>query len=323
MKRFNTSRLKLKPLRERESKTTIGVMINPDSKPPEISEDEYSRLESIANSIKSSRERNYSVVWAFGAHLIKNGLSKVLIELMKRGYVQHILANEAVVIHDWELAYHGQTEEDVREQVKEGQFGLWEETGEYLNLAVNVGAKKGWGYGESIGRLIQEESIDGKLISHPNKNISVLARARKLEIPFSVGANIGQSINYTHPDCDGAAIGATSYRDFLRLVETFSNLQGGVYLSIGSAILSPQIFEKSISMARNIALQDGRPLDDFDIVVNDVQDGGWDWSQGEPPKDNPAYYLRFMKTFARMPGRSQYIQMDNRKFLHNLYHLLN
>jgi len=323
MKKFDVSRLRLKPLRERMSKTTIRIMINPNSSPPNLSEQDISNLERIADSIKEARARDSPVVWAFGAHLVKNGLSRVFIELMELGYVQHVLSNEAVVIHDWEFAYHGQTEEDVEENVSQGQFGLWNETGRYLNLAIRKGAKKGWGYGESIGRLISGEPIiDLEMVRHPYKDVSVVAQAYQRGIPFSVGATIGQNIHHTHPECGGAAIGATSYTDFLRLTETLAKLDGGVYLSIGSAILSPQIFEKAISMARNIALQEGRSLDNFDIVVNDVQYEKWDWSQGEPPKDNPAYYLRFMKTFSRMPGRSQYVQMDNRKFLHNLYHLL-
>lgn len=323
MEKFNTSKLKLKPLMERESKTTICVMINPNSTPQKLSKQEFSTLERIADSIKEARARDSPVVWAFGAHLVKNGLSRVFIELMERGYIQHVLSNEAVVIHDWELSYHGQTEEDVRENVAQGQFGLWDETGRYLNLAIRKGAERGWGYGESIGKLISGEPIiDLEVIRHLYRNVSILAQAYQRGISFSVGATIGQNIHHAHPQCDGASIGATSYTDFLRLTETLSRLEGGVYISISSAILSPQIFEKAISMARNIALQEERRLEDFDIVVNDIQDGKWDWSQGEPPKSDPAYYLRFMKTFSRMPGRHQYIQMDNRAFLHNLYHLL-
>ena len=322
MKRFDRNQLKLKPLSERDSKSSIAIIRNPDSKVPEITKEESSQLESIANTLDSARERDRPIVWAFGAHLIKNGLSRIFIDLMEQGYVQHILANEAVVIHDWELAYHGQTEENVRDQVEQGQFGLWEETGKHINLAVKAGIDMDRGYGESIGRLISGEPIHGQSFFHKHKAMSVLAGAYKLRIPISIGANIGQSINYVHPDCDGAAIGEASYRDFLGLVETLTHLEGGAYLSIGSAILSPQIFEKAISMARNVALQKGISLEDFDIVVNDIQEGKWDWSQGEPPKDDPAYYLRFMKTFTRMPGRTQYVQMDNVKFLHNLYHKL-
>ncbi len=323
MEKFDVSRLRLKLLRKRMSKTTISIIVDPNSSPQKLPEQDISNLERIADSIKEARARDSPVIWAFGAHLIKNGMSKVLIELMEMGCVQHILTNEAVIIHDWEFSYHGQTEEDVRENVAQGQFGLWDETGRYLNLALKKGAERGWGYGESIGRLISGEPIiDSEIVRHPYKNVSVVAQAYQRGIPFSVGATIGQNIHHTHPQCDGATIGATSYTDFLKLTETLDRLEGGVYLSIGSAILSPQIFEKAISMARNVALQEGRSLDNFDIVVNDIQDGMWDWSQGEPSKEHPAYYLRFMKTFSRMPGRSQYIQMDNRAFLHNLYHLL-
>ncbi|MBI2105468.1 hypothetical protein HYT56_01365 [Candidatus Woesearchaeota archaeon] len=317
MKQFDRSKLKIKPLSERDSKSGLSILIDPDSAPSEISQQQFSRLEIIADSILLAREKNAPVVFAFGAHLIKNGLSRIMIELMKRDYVQHILSNEAVVIHDWELAFHGKTEEDVRRYVAEGQFGLWE-TGKYIGAAVKDGARNNQGYGESIGRLISKGiALDIALI-HPYKDISILAEAYRLNIPISIGVTIGQNITHTHPDLNFESLGKVGGVDFLRFVETISGLQNGVYLSIGSAVLSPQIFEKALSMAKNV----NPKLKEYSIYVNDIQPGTWNWSEGEPPKDNPAYYLRFMKTFARMGGSSEYIKMDNIKFLHNLYHLL-
>ena len=180
----------------------------------------------------------------------------------------------------------------------------------------------GSGYGGSVGRLIHEEILGNEKILHLNKDKSVLANAYNLKIPLSICPGIGYDIIYTHPKCDGAAVGEASYIDFLKFVNTIYNLENGVYISIGSAITSPMVFEKSLSMAKNKALQEGKKLENFKIYVNDIQPGTWDWSKGEPPKDNPAYYLRFMKTFARMSGSSEYIQMDNVKFLHNLYWML-
>jgi hypothetical protein len=316
MEIFDRNYLNIKPLSERESKTDLSSLINPDSPPPQISREDYSKLEKIAGRIRHSSP----IVLAFGAHLIKNGLSKILIELMKRGYVQHILGNGAVSIHDWELAFQGKTGEDVKKYLSEGQFGIWEETGSYINRAIKK--YKNEGYGSAIGKLISEEKLGRKCIPHKHKDISILGTAFSLKIPISICPNIGQDIIYTHPECDGAAIGKAGYTDFLKFVDKISKLEGGIYISIGSAITSPMVFEKALSMAKNIARQKNRILENYHIVVNDIQEGRWDWSKGEPQKDNPAYYLRFMKTFSRAGGTLEYIQMDNRSFLHNLYHFL-
>jgi len=321
MKLFDRNRLRLKPLSERKSKTDLSVMIVPGSAPPEISLGNFSKLEKIASVIKDSREKGVPIVFAFGAHLIKNGLSLLMIELMRKGYVQHMLGNGAVSIHDWELAYQGKTEEDVRKYLSEGQFGLWNETGGYINQAIKKYSSLG--YGKAVGKLISKERLGRfKKVNHPYKEFSVLGNAFNLGIPVTISPQIGADIIYTHPKCSGAAIGKAADIDFRKFASTISNLEGGVYISIGSAITSPMVFEKALSMARNIAVQGNKSLKNFNIIVNDIQEGEWDWSKGEPSKDNPAYYLRFMKTFARTGGNSQYLCMDNREFLHNLYHLL-
>lgn len=309
-KMFDRQKLDIKPLYKRESKSDLSILINPNSEPPEISEEQKSKLENIVNSVKQAKMCNAPIIYAFGAHLIKNGLSKILIELMREGYVQHLLSNEAVVIHDWELAFQGKTEEDVRRYVAEGQFGLWE-TGMHIGNAIKLGAEHNLGYGETVGKLISESN-------YPNKEISVLGEAYRLQIPFSIGVTLGQNITHAHPNLDFTSLGKAGGIDFLRFVDAISNLQNGIYFSIGSAILSPQIFEKALSMARNV----NKNLNKYSIYINDIQPGNWDWNKGEPPKNNPAYYLRFMKTFARMGGKFEYIEMDNRAFLHNLYYLL-
>jgi len=320
MEIFDRNKLNILPLSERKSKSDLSIIINPNSTPPQVSEEEYSRLEKIAFLIKESRERNYPIIFAFGAHLIKNGLSEILIELMKRGYVQHMLGNGAVSIHDWEFAFQGKTEEDVRKYLEEGQFGIWEETGSYINQAIKK--YRNMGYGSAIGKLISEERLRNEKVLHPFKRISILGNAHQLNIPVSICPQIGCDIIYTHPECDGAAVGEAAYIDFLKFCHTISKLEEGIYISIGSAITSPMIFEKALSMAKNIIRQKNRILENYHIVVNDIQEGKWDWEKGEPPKENPAYYLRFMKTFSRVGGTLEYICMDNRAFLHNLYHLL-
>jgi hypothetical protein len=299
---------------------------------------------------------------AFGAHAIKNGLARLLIRYLEQGYATHLATNGAGVIHDWELAYQGQTSEDVRENLSRGKFGNWEETGLYLNLALIAGAYDGLGYGESVGRMIVEDGIEiptraelqseiartyemnpgraaaaadfldatcrfglqsGRLrVEHDYKEFSVQAAAYRMGIPFTAHPMFGHDIIYNHPLNLGAAVGRCAERDFLSFAHSVSRLDGGVYLSIGSAVMSPMIFEKALSMAQNVALQAGSPIRNHSIVVVDLQESSWDWSQGEPPEDHPDYYLRFNKSFARAGGTLQYIQCDNRDFSLALYHRL-
>jgi hypothetical protein len=133
---------------------------------------------------------------------------------------------------------------------------------------------------------------------------------------------IGHDIIYTHPANDCAAVGRTAGRDLLTFAEAISRIDRGVYLSIGSAIMSPMIFEKSMAMAQNLALQEGKSITDHTIIVVDLMKSKWDWTQGEPPEDSSAYYLRFLKSFARMGGTMRYISADNRSFLARLHDIL-
>ncbi|HLC63188.1 MAG TPA: hypothetical protein VJJ21_02615 [Candidatus Nanoarchaeia archaeon] len=312
---FNRNNLNIKPLSARQSKSDLSIMIQPESKPEKITKEELAKIKEIAESIKESRKNNAPVIFAFGAHFIKNGLALILIELMKQGYVQHILGNGAVSIHDWELAFQGKTEEDVKKYIAEGQFGIWQETGFYMNKAINLHPELG--YGQALGKFMSESKIN-----HPYKQNSILAQAYQLKIPLSICTSIGHDIIYTHPECKGESIGKASYVDFLKFVTTLENFEHGTYISIGSAITSPMVFEKALSMVKNIAIQKNKKLENYNIFVVDIQPGTWDWSKGEPGKDHPAYYLRFCKTFSRMQGEFQYIKMDNKYFLHNLYHQL-
>ncbi|MBQ3454624.1 MAG: hypothetical protein IJG25_07130, partial [Thermoguttaceae bacterium] len=146
--------------------------------------------------------------------------------------------------------------------------------------------------------------------------LSVAAAAVRLGVPFTCHPMIGHDIIYTHPMNKPAAIGRTAERDFLCFADSVSRLEHGIYLSVGSAVMSPMIFEKSLSMSRNLARQRGESITDFDIHVVDLAASTWDWTtQGEPPQDNPAYYLRFCKTFSRMGGKMTYTSADNRSWL--------
>jgi hypothetical protein len=281
-------------------------------------------------------------------------LAKVFINLMEKGWITHLATNGAGIIHDWEFAFQGKSSEDVKANVDKGQFGIWDETGFYINLAIIVGAYEGLGYGESIGALIENEYLyvptqyelqqfivssknyemvataadllniiqkfeiksGKKVIPHKCKEYSVQRAAYNLNIPFTGHPMFGHDIIYNHPLNYGAAIGRTAQRDFLAYANQVSNLDGGVYLSVGSAVMSPMIFEKSLSMSQNIAIQNGKHIDNHYMLIVDLAESNWDWSKdGEPPMDNPAYYLRYCKTFNRMGGKMKYLCADNRDFL--------
>ena len=162
------------------------------------------------------------------------------------------------------------------------------------------------------------------MVLHRFRNACVLANAFRQQIPLTVHPGIGYDIISNHPMFNGAVIGRAADTDFRLFAASVERLDGGVVLSVGSAIMGPQVFEKSLSCVNNLRLQSGRPIvKDHAIYVIDLQDGGnWDWTQGEPPRDNPAYYLRFCKSYSRMGGTMQYLQCDNVLFLHHLFHAL-
>ncbi len=358
--RFDRRRINFRPLTERRNKVNIERdHVAPDATPARLSADAVAGVLETAARLKRARETGAARILAFGAHTIKNGLSPILIQLIEESWVTHLATNGAGIIHDWEFAFLGESSEDVRKGLATGEFGAWEETGFYINLAINVGAFEGLGYGESVGRLIEQEALDippedalkravhegldGDLdrvaaaadllevvtafrlepgpmrVPHPFKRFSVQAAAYRLGVPFTGHPMIGHDIIYEHPMNRGAAIGRTAERDFLAFAQSVSQLEGGVYLSVGSAVMSPMIFEKALSMARNVAAQSGSKIEDLHIAVADLAASDWDWSHAEPPEDDPAYYLRFNKTFARAGGTLRYIQADNRDLLLALY----
>lgn len=156
-------------------------------------------------------------------------------------------------------------------------------------------------------------------VPHPWRRVSVQAACWERGVPCTIHPGFGQDIVYSHPAFRGGVVGQTAETDFLLYAASIERLQGGVYLSVGSSVMSPMIFEKSLSMSRNVALQAGGRIDRFEIVVNDIADVTWDWSSGEPPIEHPAYYVRFCKTFSRMGGTLRYVGMDNRAFLLGLW----
>jgi len=192
-----------------------------------------------------ARTRGRTILWGFGAHVIKVGLAPIVVDLLERGFVSGILMNGAGCVHDLELAMMGATSEDVGPALDDGSFGMARETAERLNAAIGRGAADGIGMGAAIGR----EILHGR---YPHKARSILATAAQLDVPVTVHVAIGTDIHHMHPSADGAALGATSYRDFETLTGLVATLEGGVYFNVGSAVILPEVFLKAIALARNL-----------------------------------------------------------------------
>lgn len=357
---LDLSRLKVFPLSERQHLTRADeILIDPAATPKACSSQNVALIERCAAAIKAARQRDASVMLTYGAHLLRNGAALILEKMMAAGWITHLATNGAGTIHDWEYAWYGASTESVEMNVASGTFGTWHETATNIHRAVLAGALDGLGYGCSLGRLIYEDGVtlptlqhlaqaiaaepahrltaaradllrtmqeQGWLAGHTKiehrwKHASILAQAYKHGVPLTVHPGIGYDIISNHPVFNGAAIGRAGEWDFKLFGGSLDQLDGGVLLSVGSAIMGPQVFEKSISCVNNLRLQAGRNVvQDHSIFVVDLQDGGnWDWTQGEPPKTNPAYYLRFCKSYSRMGGAMHYLQCDNAAFIHNLY----
>ncbi|HOX28232.1 MAG TPA: hypothetical protein PLQ76_03650 [bacterium] len=205
-----------------------------------------SDIKKVVSAIRTAREKGKPVIWMMGAHVIKVGLSPMIIDLMKRGFVSAIALNGAGSIHDVEVAMIGATSEDVGAGIKSGVFGMSKETSDFINNAVNEGADKEKGFGESIGAKIISEKL-------PYKKISLLASAAAMGVPATVHIAIGTDIVHIHPSFDAAKAGEASHRDFRIMAAKISEIgNGGVILNVGSAVILPLIVEKSLSVARNL-----------------------------------------------------------------------
>lgn len=208
----------------------------------------------VVAAIARAHRRERGVVVMLGGHVVKTGLAPVLVDLMRRGVVTHLAMNGSAAIHDYEVARFGATSEDVAAGLRDGSFGMAEETGRGLNEAFTAGMRAGWGMGESVARALASRD------DLANADLSVLLSAWRLGVPATVHAALGAEIIHQHPAADGAAIGDTSHRDFRRLAGSLVQLDdGGVVLNLGSAVIMPEVFLKALTIARN--LHDGRPRD--------------------------------------------------------------
>lgn len=281
---FDRSRLVVKPLAERVHDLQLDHWLALDSPAPPYA---HPQLPEVAKRVTEARRQGAACILMMGAHVLKSGVNRPIIDLVERGFIDHIAMNGAGMIHDYELARIGATTESVARYIRSGEFGLWRETGE-LNDWAGEAAELGLGLGENGGRRIDASD-------YPHKDLSILAAAYRRSLPVTVHVGIGYDIIHEHPNCDGAAVGAASYRDFLIFTRTVERLEGGVLLSFGSAIMAPEVYLKALAMARNVAHQDGREIRHFTTAVFDLAPIQGDIHK-ELPKTDPGYYFRPQKT---------------------------
>ena len=312
MSSLDFSRIRTYPLKERPNLVHFADLIPTEGPPPPL---ESQELAEVAERVIAARRAGKPVIWMMGAHVIKSGLSRLLIDLMERGLITHLAGNGAVSIHDFELALIGETSEDVARGLEDGSFGMAEETGMWMNRAIQTGVRDGLGYGASIGQFIAQNPE-----LFPFRQISVLYQAYRLGIPATIHVTIGTDIIHQHPQADFGAIGAASGIDFRCFTASVSQLEGGVFLNFGSAVTGPEVFLKALTIARNLGYPvapittanfDLRPLVDYHTPVKDSQ---------------PDYYYRPRKNIINRPtilgGQGYHITGDHKVTIPNLYYRL-
>jgi hypothetical protein len=260
---FDLSRVTTYPLASRPSKARAEDFARPFTKGGGIADwlDRLPKvlaaqdLKAIVSRMLRAKKEGGGVIWGLGAHVIKTGLSPIVIDLMRRGFVSALATNGAGIIHDFEIAISGATSEDVDETLGPGRFGMADETGRLLNEAIAQGVKDGLGIGQAVGAYLRRSSS-------AHLPLSVAAAAAHLDIPLTVHVAIGTDIIHMHPAASGSALGEGSLRDFRYFVSNVARLERGVFLNCGSAVVLPEVFLKAVALARN----HGRPLTDLTTV---------------------------------------------------------
>ncbi|MCU0878635.1 MAG: hypothetical protein MUF06_12690 [Pirellulaceae bacterium] len=312
---FDPSRLIIKPLAERKHDISIDQQLPLGELPPPLPSPASETVATLGARLAAAKSRGAAALLLAGGHVIRAQVARQIIDLMERGLITHIGLNGAGPIHDYELARIGATCESVARYIRSGEFGLWRETGE-MNDIVREGVAEGLGLGESLGRHILASD-------YPHKDLSILAAGARLGVPITVHIGIGYDILHEHPNFDAAAFGTGSYRDFLTVCATVDQLEGGVFLCMGSAVMGPEVYLKALSMARNVAHQEGRRIAQFTTAAFDLIpiEGSW---QAEAPKSNPQYYYRPWKTILVRTvadgGESFYVCGDHRQTVPYLRH---
>ena len=304
------SNIKTFSVAERTNLVTIENMAIPGmDEIPDWGDQDFDEL---VGRIITARKAGRPVIWSMGAHVIKNGLSRYLIDLVQRGIITHISGNGAVSIHDFELAYNGGTSENVPTAIEDGSFGMWEETGKWMNDALKAGASQNLGYGESLAVY-----IDTHPDRFPYRDDCVLYQAYKNNVPATYHIALGTDIIHQHPSVDFSAIGATSGVDFHKICHSVSELEGGVFLNFGSGVIGPEVFLKALSIVRNL----GYPVFQFATAKFDLVNlGNYKEKIGY---DDPHYYYRPRKNIVNRPvskgGIGWHFCGDHKETIPNLY----
>ena len=274
---IDLTRIETYDLRSRPSKVTVADFAAPVGENDSISDFlgklpnilAVQSLRRLAAQIRRARDLGKPIIWGIGGHVVKTGVSPLIIDLLRRGFVTAIAANGSVLVHDAEIALVGFTSEDVDATLGKGDFGAARETGEILNAAAKAGAMDKIGLGEAMGRELA-------VLSPPNAGHSLLCKAYESKVPFTAHLTIGADIGHFHPSCDGAALGATSHTDFRLFCSVVKEMDGGgVYLNYGSAVVLPEIFLKAVTVVRNLGHQ-----------LSDITTANFDFVQGYRPMTN-------------------------------------
>jgi hypothetical protein len=312
---FDRRQLELRALAERGHDLSAADCLPLVAPEPGYAHREFAAL---VDRILAARSAGRPVILMMGGHAIKLGLSRYLVDLLERGFVTHLATNGAGIVHDFELAAGGGTSEDVAHWIARGQFGLWRETSR-LNDVIFRAANRGEGLGEAAGRAIEEGRF-------PFRELSIAAAGWRAGTPVTCHVGIGSDIIHAHPNCDGAALGAASYSDFLIFAHAIAQLEGGVFLNVGSAVTGPEVYLKALSMARNVARRGGCRIADFTTAVFDLVELPANYREGPPAKDHPLYYYRPWKTILVRTvadgGASYYFRGDLAATLPSLWHEL-
>ncbi|MBR6739827.1 MAG: hypothetical protein IKM04_02010 [Clostridia bacterium] len=299
-------------VKDRHNLVRIDNLINLGDPVEDYTDPDFSEL---VDRIIAARKLGAPVILSMGAHVIKNNLSRVLIALMKGGYITHLAGNGACSIHDFELCYNGGTSEDVPTAIEDGSFGMWEETGGWMNEALKQGAAEDLGYGEALAVY-----VDRHPEKFPHRDDCVFYQAYKLGIPATYHIALGTDIIHQHPSVDFAAIGKCSGIDFQKMCHSISRLDNGVYLNFGSAVIGPEVFLKALSISRNLGYPTFRiTTANFDLI--DLGD-----YRCKIGYDDPNYYYRPRKNIVNRPtsvaGKGWYFRVDHKISLPNLYNKL-
>lgn len=329
-KAFDAGRVKTYPLATRRNKVRLNDLVFPRHAgsgafevPPSVREG----IRAVAEAVIAARREDKPVILFTGAHLIKNGLGPLLVDLVERGCLTLVAGNGATSIHDFELALIGETSENVPAALDKGQFGMAYEFG-YINAALSVGNRNKLGYGETLGRMICDESFQKQVLAiaakpgsptrfaHPE--VSVLAACYRKGIPLTVHVGIGVDVIDQHPSFDGQAKGGCSGRDFLLYSNEVCKLtKGGVVLNIGSAVTGPEVLLKAVSMAANVGnVPRGILTADFDLREHNPRQMADEASQGYYFRDQKSVVTRIPEAFG---GRGLYIQGDQKQTIPLLY----